>query len=87
MILLCLAITFILLERWQVKHIHTDYNHRIFVNDYKNGDIIVWHGFVSTVIDVKTVDIQIRRHITGLFLWPFINTNKYRKLIRAQPRI
>ena len=72
MILLASLIIFIVIARWQVIHLHDarDY-HNPWFKDYKNGDLIYWRGLPATVIDKKTVDMVIKRHLVGLLpLWP-----------------
>lgn len=68
MILLAAAVAFYLITNWQVVHLH-DIRPNPWFKDYKNGDIIYWHGFKATVIDKKTVDMVVSRHLVGLLPW------------------
>jgi hypothetical protein len=67
MILLAALIAFVMIVRWQVVHLHTTYAD-CYNAHFKNGDIVYHLGVKATVIDCKTCDMQIRRHISGLFL-------------------
>ena len=61
MITLTFLICWVMLIRWQVRHLH-------FQNflDYKYGERIIWRGYHATVIDVKATDMVIRRDLIGL---------------------
>jgi hypothetical protein len=67
MILLAAIIAFIMLSRWQTVHLHTTYAHP-YIGIFHNGQVVYHLGCKATVIDVKTVDMVIRRHLSGLFL-------------------
>lgn len=70
--ILATLIIFILIARWQVVHLHDGYyKARPWFEQYHVGDTIYWRGCKATVIDRKTCDIVIRRHIVGLLpFWP-----------------
>lgn len=65
MIILTVIICWVMLIRWQVRHIHNR-GEFMFYEHFRNGDIIRWNGYRATVIDVKTTDMVIRRHLIGL---------------------
>lgn len=67
MIILAVLIVFFMYQRWSIVHLHTS-GDRQYVNIFKNGDIVYDLGVKSTVIDCKTVDMVIRRHLSGLIL-------------------
>ena len=73
MIILTILICWIMLLKWQVRHIH---NRGEFMYNalYKYGDVITWNGYLATVIDPKTTDMVIKRHLIGLICkQPLIN--------------
>jgi len=71
MIILIIVIIWYILLKWSVRHIHTDYTHPTYCSYIKNGDIVYWRGCRCTAIDVKTVDLVLRRHLIGLlYRWP-----------------
>jgi len=67
MILLACLIALVMYERWAIRHLHTTYAD-CYNKRFKNGDIVFHLGARATVIDVKTCDMVIRRHISALFL-------------------
>jgi len=69
MILATAFVIFVLLVRWQIVHIHGTYRERPWFDQYKNGDTLWYRGCRATVIDRKTVDMVIRRHLVGLLPW------------------
>jgi hypothetical protein len=69
MIILALILALVLYSRWAIVHVHGNYNERPWFDQYENGDIIWYKGCRATVIDRKTVDMVIRRHLVGLLPW------------------
>jgi hypothetical protein len=69
MIILALILALVLYSRWAIVHVHGNYNERPWFDQYENGDIIAYKGGRATVIDKKTVDMVIRRHLVDLMPW------------------
>ncbi len=67
MILLAILVAFVMIERWQVRHIHTTYA-RPYQGVVRVGDIVYHRGIRSVVIFMTPVDMVIRRELSGLFL-------------------
>ena len=65
MIILTAMISWVLLIKWQVRHIHNR-GEFMFYDRYHYGQVITWNGYRATCIDVKTTDMVIRRHLAGL---------------------
>lgn len=67
MILLAIVIIWIMLTKWQIRHLHTVYEND-YISKYKVGQRVLHHGVWATIIDLKTVDMVIRRDLSGLVL-------------------
>jgi hypothetical protein len=67
MIMLAAIIILVMYERWAIRHLHTTYA-RPYIGVFRVGQIVYHLGVKATVIDCKTVDMVIRRHLVGLFL-------------------
>ena len=65
MIILTALIAWVLLIKWQVRHMHNR-GEFMFHERYRQGDVITWNGYRATCIDVKTTYMVIRRHLAGL---------------------
>jgi len=66
MIIATAFLAFFMLVRWQIVHLHTSYS-RPYIGVFHVGQTVYHLGVKSTVVDVKTVDMVIRRHLIGLF--------------------
>jgi hypothetical protein len=65
LIILTILICWLMLMRWQMRHIHNNRGWS-YLDHYRYGDCITWRRYTATVIDVKQYDMVIMRHLIGL---------------------